>query len=76
MENEKKASLKKLRLDKEEEVNTELKEVKKDIGKDTMDKVSKINLKALVFISSWNKYSNGSKISSIYHKIVNSIRRK
>ena len=48
--------------------NTDLKEVKKN----TMDNENRISLKALAFISSWNEYSNGSKISRIYHKIVNS----
>jgi len=57
-------------------VSSELKEVKKDTGKNTMDKENKISLKALAVISSWNQYSNQTKISKIYHKIVNSIRRK
>jgi len=57
-------------------VSSELREVKKDTGKNTMDKENKISLKALAVISSWNQYSNQTKISKIYHKIVNSIRRK
>ena len=69
-------NLKKPRLVKVEEVSTESKEVKKDTEKDIMDKADKIGLKALAFIVSWNEYSNKTKISKIYHKIVNSIRRK
>ena len=56
-------------------VSLESREAKKDIGKDTMDRGNKISLKALAVISSWNQYSNKTKISKIYHKIVNSIRR-
>tara|TARA_R110002020_G_scaffold23348_1_gene77798 strand:+ start:5338 stop:5517 length:180 start_codon:yes stop_codon:yes gene_type:complete len=57
-------------------VSSELKEVKKDTEKNTTDKENKISLKALAVISSWNQYSNQTKISKVYHKIVNSIRRK
>ena len=56
-------------------VSSELKEVKKDTEKNTTDKENKISLKALAVISSWNQYSNQTKISKVYHKIVNSIRR-
>ena len=63
-------------LDRVVGVSLESREAKKDIGKDTMDRGNKISLKALAVISSWNQYSNKTKISKIYHKIVNSIRRK
>tara|TARA_R110002124_G_scaffold97043_1_gene241828 strand:- start:120 stop:350 length:231 start_codon:yes stop_codon:yes gene_type:complete len=76
MEKQNKENLKELQLVKDVEVSTESREVKKDIENDTSDKVDEIGLKALAFISSWNQYSNGTKISKIYHKIVNSIRRK
>ena len=76
MEKQNKENLKELQLVKDVEVSTESREVKKDIESDTSDKVDEIGLKALAFISSWNQYSNGTKISKIYHKIVNSIRRK
>tara|TARA_R110000823_G_scaffold217544_4_gene346892 strand:+ start:161 stop:391 length:231 start_codon:yes stop_codon:yes gene_type:complete len=76
MEKQNKENLKELQLVKDVEVSTESREAKKDIENDTSDKVDEIGLKALAFISSWNQYSNGTKISKIYHKIVNSIRRK
>tara|TARA_R100000995_G_scaffold72143_1_gene40859 strand:+ start:298 stop:528 length:231 start_codon:yes stop_codon:yes gene_type:complete len=76
MEKQNKENLKELQLGKDVEVSMESREVKKDIENDTMDKVDEIGLKALAFISSWNQYSNKTKISKIYHKIVNSIRRK
>ena len=76
MEKQNKENLKELQLVKDVEVSTESREAKKDIENDIMDKADKIGLKALAFISSWNQYSNGTKISKIYHKIVNSIRRK
>jgi|TARA_R100000808_G_C2034847_1_gene77042 hypothetical protein len=63
-------------LDRVVGVSLESREVKKDTGNDTMDRENKISLKALAVISSWNQYSNKTKISKVYHKIVNSIRRK
>ena len=44
-------------------------------GRNIKVKGDRISLKALALISSWNKYSNQSIISKVYHKIVNSIRR-
>ena len=57
-------------------VNLELKEVRKDTESDIVVKGDRISLKALAVISSWNQYSNQSTLSKVYHKIVNSIRRK
>ena len=57
-------------------VNLELKEVRKDTESDIVVKGDRISLKALAEISSWNQYSNQSTLSKVYHKIVNSIRRK
>ena len=65
-----------LELDRVVGVNLELKEVRKDTESDITVKGNKISLKALAVISSWNQYSNQSTLSKVYHKIVNSIRRK
>jgi hypothetical protein len=65
-----------LELDRVVGVNLELKEVRKDTESDIVVKGDRISLKALAVISSWNQYSNQSTLSKVYHKIVNSIRRK
>ena len=58
---------------KEEEVSSGSKEVRKDIERNQEDKETKISLKALAIISSWNKYSSKTKISKSYHKLINKL---
>ena len=58
---------------KEEEVSSGSKEVRKDIERNQEDKETKISLKALAVISSWNKYSSETKISKSYHKLINKL---
>ena len=58
---------------KEEEVSSGSKEVRKDLERNQEDKETKISLKALAIISSWNKYSSETKISKSYHKLINKL---
>ena len=76
MKSLKKESLKRQQSVKEKVASLVKRKVKIDTEKGIEVKEDRISLKALALMSSWNKYSNQSIISKIYHKIVNSIRRK
>ncbi len=75
MKSLKKESLKRQQSVKEKVASLVKRKVKIDTEKGIEVKEDRISLKALALMSSWNKYSNQSIISKIYHKIVNSIRR-
>ena len=74
MKSLKKESLKRQQSVKEKVASLVKRKVKIDTEKGIEVKEDRISLKALALMSSWNKYSNQSIISKIYHKIVNSIR--
>ena len=76
MKSLKKENLKRQQSVKEKVASLVKRKVKIDTEKGIEVKEDRISLKALALMSSWNKYSNQSIISKIYHKIVNSIRRK